>query len=75
MTTQHHPNQLLNEQEASELLRYSVRTLQKWRLVGGGPQFVKPSKRSIRYRMQALTDWIDSRTLSSTSDQGPSSTY
>lgn len=70
MTTQYHPDQLLNEHDAAELLGYSVRTLQKWRVVGGGPKFVKVSARSIRYRVKDLLDWIAERTISSTSDQG-----
>lgn len=70
MPADYHPNQLLNEQSACELLGYSVRTLQKWRVVGGGPKFVKVSARSVRYRVQDLLDWTAERTVTSTSDQG-----
>ena len=70
MPADYHPHQLLNEQNACELLGYSVRTLQKWRVVGGGPRFVKVSARSVRYRVQDLLDWTAERTVTSTSDQG-----
>lgn len=68
MPVDYHPDQLLNEHDACELLGYSVRTLQKWRVVGGGPKFIKVSSRSIRYRVQDLLNWIAERTVTSTSD-------
>jgi Helix-turn-helix domain len=44
------PEQLLKEDEAAQLLGFSVRALQNWRVRGGGPVFVKVSARSVRYR-------------------------
>ncbi|OUS04159.1 DNA-binding protein [Rhodobacterales bacterium 52_120_T64] len=60
-------NQLVDEKEAANMLCYSVRALQNWRHRGGGPKFVKPSSRSVRYRIRDLHEWIESRTVSNTS--------
>jgi len=61
------PNTLMDEREAASMLCYSVRALQNWRHRGGGPKFIRVSARSICYRRRDLMDWIDSRTVSSTS--------
>ena len=61
------PNRLMNEIEAADLLCYSVRALQNWRHRGGGPDFVKVSSRSVRYRRTDLDKWIAERTVSNTS--------
>lgn len=53
-------DQLLNEQQAAALLGYSPRALQGWRFKGGGPRFVKVSRRSIRYRRRDLLLWTES---------------
>ena len=58
---------LLDEREAASILCYSVRALQNWRHRGGGPDFVKVSSRSIRYRRADLDRWIADRTVSNTS--------
>lgn len=54
-------DRLLNEQQAAEFLSYSVRALQNWRTRGGGPQYVKVSSRSIRYRRRDLIAWAESK--------------
>ena len=45
-----HPFALLTEFPAAEVLNLSIRTLQAWRLRGGGPLFVRLSGRAVRYR-------------------------
>ena len=62
---------LICEREAAEFLSYTVRALQNWRLRGGGPQFVKVSSRSVRYRRRDLIAWAESHLQSSTSDATP----
>ncbi len=57
---------LLTEVQAADLLNLSVRTLQAWRLRGGGPCFVRLG-RAVRYRRQDLTSWLDANTLAHTS--------
>lgn len=61
------PAQLVNEREAASILCYSVRALQNWRHRGGGPDFIKVSSRSVRYRRTDLEKWIAARTVSNTS--------
>ncbi len=63
-------DRLINEHEAAAFIGHSVRTLQKWRVTGGGPQFVKVSKRSIRYRRRDLIVWIEARLRAHTSEEG-----
>ena len=60
-------DQLINEQAAAGFLGYSVRALQNWRIRGGGPEFIKVSRRSIRYRRRDLRKWADSRLRANTS--------
>ncbi|WP_099591621.1 helix-turn-helix transcriptional regulator [Paramylibacter kogurei] len=60
-------NKLVNEREAASILCYSVRALQNWRHRGGGPDFVRVSARSIRYRRADLDAWVTARTVSNTS--------
>lgn len=60
-------NRLVNEKEAAQFLGYTIRALQNWRLRGGGPNFVKVSSRSVRYRVSDLSEWVDSRIVNSTS--------
>lgn len=61
---------LMTEKEAALLLDFSVRTLQAWRVRGGGPRFVKVSARCVRYRQSDLDSWVEERLRRSTSDRG-----
>ena len=63
-------DRLIDETAAAKFLGYSTRTLQNWRVRGGGPKFVRISSRSIRYRRRELIDWADSRLRSNTADTG-----
>jgi predicted DNA-binding transcriptional regulator AlpA len=58
---------LLNQREAAAMLRLSERTLERMRLLGTGPRYVKAS-RLIRYRDEDLESWIAARTRTSTSE-------
>ncbi|MEB2346060.1 MAG: helix-turn-helix domain-containing protein [Deltaproteobacteria bacterium] len=60
---------LVTEHEASVILGLSVRTLQKWRLQGNGPRFVKLGH-AVRYDPAELEHYIDSARRRSTSDAG-----
>ena len=62
-------DRLINEKEVARYIDHSVRALQNWRLRGGGPKFVKVSARSVRYRRRDIEAWIDSHTVTSTSDE------
>lgn len=56
----------ITETDAADYLCQSVRTLQKWRVTGYGPQFYKPG-RSVRYRRRDLRAWAESRMRKNTS--------
>jgi hypothetical protein len=59
-------NGFIDETRAADFLCQSVRTLQKWRVTGFGPEFYKPG-RSVRYRRRDLNDWAETRRRSNTS--------
>jgi len=60
-----------SEKKAAALLGLSPKTLQKYRIAGGGPKFVHVSGRCIRYRLCDIKVWQESRLRESTSDPGP----
>ena len=60
------PDALLTEAQTANLLSISMRTLQAWRVRGGGPVFIRAG-RAIRYRRRDLTLWIEANAASSTS--------
>lgn len=62
------PDALLHQAEAAYLTGLSGRTLETFRLRGGGPLFVVLAKRAVRYRRRDVLAWIDSRVRRSTSD-------
>ena len=64
------PLNLLTEKEVAQRTGFSIRTLQSWRMRGGGPHFVRISARCIRYRPQDVEAWIEQRLRTSTSDVG-----
>lgn len=61
---------LLTEAETARLIGFSTRTLQKWRMIGEGPRFVRVTARAVRYRRSDIDEWIESRLRTSTSDPG-----
>ncbi|RWD79761.1 MAG: DNA-binding protein [Mesorhizobium sp.] len=42
---------LLTPPEAAETLRVSARTLERWRMTGDGPKFVRIGPRRLAYRV------------------------
>jgi hypothetical protein len=59
----------IDETKAADFLCQSIRTIQKWRVTGFGPNFFK-SGRSIRYRRRDLMAWGETRSRKSTSCTG-----
>ena len=57
--------ELLTEQEAGTLIDLAPSTLQKYRITGQGPKFIKVG-RKVRYRPEHLIEWLESRTVDST---------
>jgi predicted DNA-binding transcriptional regulator AlpA len=58
---------LLTQREAASFLQLSERTLERFRVAGLGPKFVRVG-RSIRYRLTDIETFIASRVVSSTSE-------
>ena len=59
---------LLTQDEAAELLKLSVRTIERFRVSGTGPKFLKAGK-SVRYRECDLAAWVEARVVGSTSQK------
>lgn len=60
--------ELYNEREIAELLKCKVKTLQAWRHRGGGPPYCVVGAKLIRYRLEDVKAYLDSRITRSTSD-------
>jgi len=60
----------LTEAQVAERLAISPRTLQMWRVKGGGPVFTKVGA-AVRYSPEAVADWLARQTRANTSDPGP----
>ena len=61
----------LNSQEAADILRISVRTLERMRVEGTGPKYLKAgagTRSRVLYRLADLDTWLDTRSFSSTSE-------
>ncbi|MBV6271946.1 helix-turn-helix domain-containing protein [Alcaligenaceae bacterium CGII-47] len=61
------PQRYLTNDEAAEYLRLSPRTLEKQRVIGGGPKFRKFGRR-VMYAVSDLDAWADARSYEATSD-------
>jgi hypothetical protein len=62
------PPALLTTEEVAALLRLSISILNKWRLAGRGPVFVKVGNR-VRYRPADVVAYVIAQTRTSTSQQ------
>jgi len=58
---------VLNETQAAQFLGLSVRTLQAWRVRGGGPRYCKIG-RAVRYQRKVLIAFQEACTVSSTTE-------
>ena len=59
---------LLRQRQCAEALCLSERTLERFRVSGVGPKFVRMGK-SVRYRLSDVEAWIASRVVGSTSER------
>ena len=60
---------LLGEEEAAKRLSVSVRTLQRWRRTGDGPQFTRLGVRRLGYSEAELSAWAAARTYRHRADE------
>jgi excisionase family DNA binding protein len=58
---------MLTQSETAQMLRVSVRTLERLRVSGNGPTYIKTG-RLVRYRQSDLDKWISDRERHSTSE-------
>ncbi len=58
-------NSLRTEKQEAARLGFSVRTLQQWRLRGGGPPYLKIGS-AVRYNPDAVDAWLYERTRHNT---------
>jgi len=61
---------LLSTREAARFLNVSPRTLESWRVKGGGPIYLEISSRLIRYEKSELLRWLADQRRRSTCDDG-----
>lgn len=64
----HDADDLLTTREAAALIHVSPRTLEGWRLRGGGPAFLRVGKRLVRYAAGDVLTWAKRQRLFSTSE-------
>ena len=60
-------NKFLTQREAARVLRLSPRTLERYRVSGMGPRFVKTGRR-VLYRYSDIESWAAERTFGSTAE-------
>jgi hypothetical protein len=53
--------------DTAELLHVSIKTLERWRLEGFGPRWVRAGRKPL-YRLSDLRAWIAENTVGSTSE-------
>ena len=62
------PEPPLDTLAAARYMGMSKSTLEKLRVFGGGPNFLK-LRHLVRYRVQDLDEWMNARLVSSTSER------
>lgn len=60
------PDALIDESAAARFLDVSIRFMQKHRVSGDGPPYIKISARCVRYRRGDLKAWAEQRIRTST---------
>ena len=64
------PVKRLRTEAAAEYLGISPSTLQKYRVYGGGPKYLKIGAKVVVYDVAELDAWVTRGTAASTSDPG-----
>ena len=61
---------ILRTPEAADYVGLSPSTLEKKRIDGSGPEFIRLGGRAVGYDLHALDSWLDGQRRTSTSDNG-----
>jgi hypothetical protein len=64
------PKRYLDVHQAADYIGVTPRTLEAWRHRGGGPVFLRISNRLVKYRIEDLDTFMESKLRTSTSDNG-----
>jgi predicted DNA-binding transcriptional regulator AlpA len=59
---------LMGQSTAAEFLGLSPRTLERWRLEGRGPKYLKLGPRAVRYSLASLREFLAASVKTSTSE-------
>jgi predicted DNA-binding transcriptional regulator AlpA len=65
---------ILRGRDAANYLQISLRTLDGWRIKGGGPRYIKLKNKIILYRLADLDEWLTSQERNHTHDTGDTDT-
>lgn len=63
-----HSDTLGSSQEIADFLGITPNKLAKMRMDGDGPAFIRVNARTIRYRWNAVNEWLESRTHTTTDE-------
>jgi hypothetical protein len=64
------PEEVFDTKGAAAFVKLSGRSLEGFRVRGGGPPFLNPSPRIVRYLKSDLISWLKDHRRASTSDGG-----
>jgi sarcosine oxidase delta subunit len=62
---------MLTTAQAAAFLNVAKNTMEKWRLIGGGPAFIKLSRHCVRYLVSDLEAFVAKHRGYSTGEIGP----
>lgn len=62
------PDRYIDEKQVAEYLGISPKTLQGYRVKGGGPEFMKIGHKSVRYKFSDIQQWAENRKKRNTSE-------
>lgn len=66
LTSAENVPELVTPKSAAALLNVTQRTLERWRITGDGPPFVRLSRSTVRYAMPALAAFVSARVKANT---------
>ena len=49
---------LVSTQQLGRLIDTKPRTIERWRLLGTGPSFIRVNSRLVRYRLSEIESWL-----------------
>ena len=62
-----HPTDLYDQNGLAKKIHHSPRTLERWRMTGDGPPYVKLGRKCL-YQLSAVEEWLAARTIAHAGD-------